>query len=354
MKTNLFQLLAVAAVVPPLMAIEPSQEVVPTPPRQRPAQVSPVAPIAPIPRIVVPPRDAEEERALDEPFSTAPEEGQAYLGVVLDRVPDFLAEHLKLNSGEGVIVTDLIPDGPAASGGLRKGDVILRVNERPVGDRQDVIDITGNMAVGDKVKVEAIQEGERKPFTVELAARPSMPDVQPLQGRGMSGGVFPDRHSDVLRDALERNMRLLDQLDREMPDLGENITGGMMERLKQDMSLGGSQSMQFRSSGSGSSIRLSDERGCVELTNDGSGKQAKVYDREGKLTWQGPYETDEDRAAAPDEVRQRLDRVDFGNTLPSLGGKGIQLKLQGNRYRPAEEVDDSQRPPAGLEDPVGE
>lgn len=345
-KSKLFPILALAAVTPPLVAIEPPSDAVPIPPKKAP--ISPEGEV----RRARPAVSAPEEAVM--PPAQAPEEGRPFLGVVLEDVPEFLAEHLKLQPGQGVIINQLVDGGPAAVAGMQKNDVILSVEGRPVGVRLDVIGITSQHQVGDELKVEAIQGGERKEFTVVLGARPAPRDVQGAYPPGMDMAQrdidgLPDRHGDMLRDALQRNLEMLEGLDDGFPDLGNDITGGMIERLRKEMSMGNMQELQ----GSGkvnSTVRLMDDHGQVELTNDGSGKKARVFDREGTLLWEGPYETAEEMEAAPQDVRNRLDRLDFGSSIES-SGNGFRFRFKGGRFRSADEVDPL-APPAGLEEPV--
>ena len=42
-------------------------------------------------------------------------------------------EELKLKEGEGVMVTNVLPDSPAAEAAIQVGDVIVEVNKVPVG-----------------------------------------------------------------------------------------------------------------------------------------------------------------------------------------------------------------------------
>lgn len=349
MTTKLFPILALSVATVPAMAIEPPVDRAPIPPQQPPATIE----NAPPRRVQAAPRAVEvaEPEAL--------QAGKPYLGVVLENVPEFLAEHLKLENGQGVIIGQILEGGPAATAGLEKNDIILKLDGKPIGARQDISDITAGRAVGDEVLIEAIQGGEHREFKVVLGARPQAPDVAPLRdpGFGMADrglNSLPDRHADLLRDALQRNLQLLDQFDETMPDIDQAFPNHMMERLRRQMSMG-SEGMQFRSDGMGSSIRLMDENGSVELNNDGSGKQAKVFGPDGKVVWEGPYETEEDKAAAPEDVRQRIDSLDFGSSLESFGDGGIRLRFQGGRFRDAGEVAPEVAPPAPAEDaPAGD
>ena len=53
---------------------------------------------------------------------------RAYLGVGIQQVTAELAEQFNVNPREGVVVTHVIPDTPAAKAGIRPGDVILEFN----------------------------------------------------------------------------------------------------------------------------------------------------------------------------------------------------------------------------------
>ncbi|MGB1129565.1 MAG: hypothetical protein ACPG4K_05915, partial [Haloferula sp.] len=65
-------------------------------------------------------------------------------------------------------------------------------------------------------------------------------------------------------------------------------------------------------------------------------KEARVYDKQGELLWEGPYDTEQDKAAVPDDIRERIERLNFdirGN------GKEMQLRLNPNRFRPLDQVE---------------
>jgi serine protease Do len=53
---------------------------------------------------------------------------QAYLGVILQQIDKELADALGLEKTDGVLISDLMKDSPAAKGGLQQGDIILEYN----------------------------------------------------------------------------------------------------------------------------------------------------------------------------------------------------------------------------------
>lgn len=53
----------------------------------------------------------------------------------------------------GVVVTEAIPNGPAAKAGLRLGDVIVAINGKPVADFEDLRKLVGELVPGGKAEV---------------------------------------------------------------------------------------------------------------------------------------------------------------------------------------------------------
>jgi len=60
------------------------------------------------------------------------EEGPAAFGMRVQPLTPELAEQLSIDEKEGVVVSALEPGGPAEEAGLRRGDVILEIDQRPV------------------------------------------------------------------------------------------------------------------------------------------------------------------------------------------------------------------------------
>lgn len=84
-----------------------------------------------------------------------------------------------------------------------------------------------------------------------------------------------------------------------------------------------------------SSIRLMDDQGSIEMKTIDGQKEVRVFDKAGKLLWEGPYDTDQDKAAVPDDIRERIESV---NVDMNIGGKGIRLRMGPKRFRPLDEI----------------
>ena len=90
---------------------------------------------------------------------------RGFLGVNADPITSDVAEQVGLpKDTKGVIVTDTTPDGPADKAGVRRRDVILRVNGRQTSSFDDLRLMISQLSPGTKATLEISRDG--KPVTV--------------------------------------------------------------------------------------------------------------------------------------------------------------------------------------------
>ncbi len=81
------------------------------------------------------------------------------LGVMIQAVTPELVTALKLARREGVLVSDVLPDGAAAKAGIRSGDVITAFDQAPINDPRTLRLRVAQVVVGRSVPV-VIQRGK--------------------------------------------------------------------------------------------------------------------------------------------------------------------------------------------------
>ena len=69
---------------------------------------------------------------------------------------------------DGVHITEVKEGSPAEKAGLREGDKIVEVDNRPVDDDGDIRRIIRNLEPGDTVQVEVMRDGKKKTVTATL------------------------------------------------------------------------------------------------------------------------------------------------------------------------------------------
>jgi len=103
------------------------------------------------------------------------------IGIGLQSISPILAEVLKLPRNYGVIVSDVLPDGPAADAGLKIGDILVSVDGRMA----DSVPYVGfrllSVNAGEKVRLEVARGKDRLTFNVPVIERPdSMEQITKL------------------------------------------------------------------------------------------------------------------------------------------------------------------------------
>ncbi len=96
-----------------------------------------------------------------------------YIGVWLQPVDEKLAGYLGVKQAEGMVVANVVAGGPAAQAGLKKYDVILKVDKKTINNYDELQEILKSKRVGDKVQLEIIRNQKPLLVTVNLAEKPS-------------------------------------------------------------------------------------------------------------------------------------------------------------------------------------
>ena len=101
---------------------------------------------------------------------------RGWLGVMIQKITPELAKSFGLNQSEGALVGDVIPDGPAFKGGVKRGDVIVRFDGKEVKNMEDLPKIVAATTPNSVVNVEIVREGSPKTLSIKIE---TLTDKQP-------------------------------------------------------------------------------------------------------------------------------------------------------------------------------
>jgi S1-C subfamily serine protease len=127
----------------------------------------------------------DDERSLS--ATLGDRDGQAYLGVIPCAGPHTgnymlrLDEPLKPGAnvfadGGKAAVIGVVPDGPADEAGIKRGDVMVMVDEQALDEDNGLAEVIGRYAPGDVVTIEVERDGATESITVTLDEHPEQPD----------------------------------------------------------------------------------------------------------------------------------------------------------------------------------
>jgi putative serine protease PepD len=94
----------------------------------------------------------------------------SYFGLGAQAIPPTAAAQAGVP--EGLYVQTVVPGGPAATAGLREGDVITKINGEPATSTIQLQEITLTKRPGDTVQLEYSRDGRSATATVTLGAQP--------------------------------------------------------------------------------------------------------------------------------------------------------------------------------------
>ena len=76
---------------------------------------------------------------------------------------------------KGVVIMQVMPNSPAAAANLQQGDVLQSLQGQPVENSEQVQSLVGKLAVGDRVELGILRNGQQQNLIVTIGALPSTP-----------------------------------------------------------------------------------------------------------------------------------------------------------------------------------
>ena len=134
---------------------------------------------------------------------------KAYLGAEYMDVDSEIGKKLALNDLSGVLLTRVQTNGASARGGLKKGDVILKVEGTEIENRATIEEIVGNKYPGDELSVLINRNGKQMSKSITLTNR-----------EGTTGVI---KKTEYVSKSLEVTFESVSQVEREMYDIKSGV-----------------------------------------------------------------------------------------------------------------------------------
>ncbi len=133
------------------------------------------------------------------------------IGVQVQPLTPELREHFEVEADGGLLVAAVEPQSPAARAGLRAGDVIVRAEDRPVHEPDDLVDLLQRAPEGEPVELTVVRKGREERIAVTPIAQEAGP---PRFHRPLPPHAGPrDRE---LRDRVRELESRVEALEREL------------------------------------------------------------------------------------------------------------------------------------------
>jgi len=297
---------------------------------------------------------------------------ETFLGVGVDAIPEALHGSLDLEPGTGLVVNFVAQDSPAGRGGLKKEDILLKFEDQILIHPAQLSTLVRNRIGGETVTLEIMRAGEAQSLDVilveHLVDRPVADDgadakrnadpvfedprqpqapraagqaqrppfgFQAFPGGGFGFGIGGAGLADIQQQMEEAQAQMEQmmgglqfQFDLRGLDQGAFNPDGVIEELRRAMREGmrapapradggagggggrfGAPNFRQMMNSSSSSAMISDGEHLLQLRTEDGKAWLNAKTAEGTEIYDGPYNTEEEKAAVPDEVREKLKSV---------------------------------------------
>lgn len=95
-----------------------------------------------------------------------------WMGIYCEPLPESLRAQLDLPQDQGVLLEDVVADGPAAKAGLKRYDVVTAIDDEPVGSQQELARLV-MASQGKSLKVRYLRAGKAATAEVAPVERPA-------------------------------------------------------------------------------------------------------------------------------------------------------------------------------------
>lgn len=159
---------------------------------------------------------------------------RGHLGVELLELTPELREHFGATKETGVMVSRVLPDGPAAKGGMKVGDVITAVDGQKVDDASDLRRQVREKGDKQVATVEVMRGRARQNLKVTVEHRPTS-EIDLARVMQQHGPVVVD--PERINQAVERAMRQQENRQRIEERLQERtrMLEQRLERLEREL-----------------------------------------------------------------------------------------------------------------------
>lgn len=272
----------------------------------------------------------------------------AFLGVETAPVSRTLAAQLGLGRDTGLVVIRISEKSPAADI-LKEDDVLTKLDDQILVNQQQLGVLVRSKKEGDEVKLTLVRGGKETTVKAKLATHEVPKMAATFSFPGGPGGM-----SWSMGARPEGLARL-----RQMPGMGDDDAKDVLRMIGREhrnfMATPGVRIVRRGGKGStildlpNSNISYSDDDGSIEIKADDGKRELTVKDASGKVTFQGPINTEEERKKLPPEVVKQLEKLDndtisfeagekFEHEVLPLPGEPAKTKIRHELGRPARQA----------------
>jgi len=116
---------------------------------------------------------------------------RGYLGVSIQDVNPKIAKQFGLDKAEGSLVSDVVSGSPAEKGGIKTGDVIVRLDGKSIENSTMLRNRVAEIPVGQSIEIEALRDKKSIKLNIKVAEQPKdmTASGESVKGEGKSSAL---------------------------------------------------------------------------------------------------------------------------------------------------------------------
>jgi Do/DeqQ family serine protease len=130
---------------------------------------------------------------------------RGWLGVTVSKLTDEVRKSINYPKGNGAVIAGMIRNGPAHIAGLRPGDIIISVDNKPTPDASDVLSITAKLKPDTAYPITIIRNNETLDFRVVIGKRPVKTTAEKAVGENYKAGNANNNGNNPINPAMPNN-----------------------------------------------------------------------------------------------------------------------------------------------------
>ncbi len=245
---------------------------------------------------------------------------QPFLGVVTRNAPGELSVQLKQPEGFGLIVDDVLDDGPAKAAGIRQNDLLRMLDDQMLVNPPQLEALVRRAGKDKEIALTILREGSEQKITVKIGEK-MLPVRRPL----FAAGGVPDQFREPFqpRDSGQPGR-----------DGNRNFNGNNNGNDFRGQPQGAPLDRQTRYATERARVVRRDDSGVYELQRINGRRILSATRPDGTVIWKGAVETEEERKAMPDEVRKKFDEIESSRPLDRIGDRPQRQPFPGGDNAP--------------------
>lgn len=113
-----------------------------------------------------------------EQISTNGDVTRGWIGIEAQDLTPELAESFKLNASQGTLIAGVLRNSPADKAGLKPGDILLAIDNKPVFDSGSMLNLIAALKPNQESLVKVFRDGKTEEISVKIGTRPKPAERQ--------------------------------------------------------------------------------------------------------------------------------------------------------------------------------